>query len=218
MTCFGSLVVWKGISWTSARTVVGKGKIISVVGPPVGKCGIRFRCLDLFLMAFCCSFLDLCLAWVRLFHPCTLSLGRALGIKRPGLTICAVVNELTNIGDHSVGKVVAFDVLPGLTPVAKDRVAIILIEVTNAFDGVVFLIFGDGWSNLDRCRKRAVRVDNRRRKRVIRRRNICHNMANSPAVVLCVRGSGRSKISWSDSHDVWRQRKDAEESASRLCG
>ena len=187
MTCFRPLGVREGISWTSARTIVEKGKIIPVVRPSIGECGIRIRHFDLLFMAFCCCFLDLSLAWIRLFHSCTLSLGRALRIKRPGFTIGAVVNDLTNIGDRTVGVVVAFDVLPGLTPLAKDRVAIVLVETTNALDGVVFLIFCDWESSLDRGRKRAIRVDNRRRKRVIRWRDIGHNMAESPVAVLWVR-------------------------------
>lgn len=174
MICFRSFGVWKLVSWTSAGTVVGEGKIISVVRPAIRKCGIRFWYLDLFLVAFGCCFLDLLLARIRLFHSCALSLGRSFRIKRPGLTIGAEVNDRTDIRDHSISVIIAFDVLPSLAPVAEHCVSIILVEATDTLDSVVFLIFDARHSglrrlsNLDRGRQRSVGVDHRRRKRVER--------------------------------------------------
>lgn len=195
MTCFGSLGVGELIPWTPARTIVGENKIDSIVRPPICEWGVRFWCLDLFLVAFCRCFLNLSLTRIRLFHSCTLSLGRALRIKGPRLTFGTEVRDLSNIGDRSIGVIiVTFDVLPSLTPVAEHGIPVILVEATNTLDCVVFLILGDlhrvlgGLRKLNRGRKRAVRVNNRRRKRLKSGRDICHNMADTPSVALWVRG------------------------------
>jgi hypothetical protein len=40
--------------------------------------------------------------------------------------------------------IVALDMLPRLTPFAEDRVPIVILKRTYAFDGVRFLFFGGG--------------------------------------------------------------------------
>lgn len=125
-------------------------------------------------MAFGGCFLDLLLARVRLFHSRALSLDRSFRIQRPGLTIGAEVDDRTDIRDHPIGVIIAFDVLPSLAPVAEHCVSIILVEATDTLDSVVFLVFDARHSalrhlsNLDRGRNRSVRVDYRRRERVER--------------------------------------------------
>ena len=123
-------------------------------------------------MAFCRRFLDLPLAWIRLLHSPTLSLGCALRIEWPGLTVGAEMSDLSNVEYHSIGVVVAFNVLPSLASLTQHGVPIIFIEATDTFDRVILFIFRD-WhcvlrhmSSLGKGRKRAVAVNLRRRERV----------------------------------------------------
>jgi hypothetical protein len=83
---------------------------------------------------------------VTLLPKAPLSLSGAPAVQITRFTICAVVNLR-----HLPTMVVALDVLPCLASLAEDRVPIVILKGTNAFDGVGLVLF---W--LDRVRDGAV--------------------------------------------------------------
>ena len=86
------------------------------------------------------------------FQPlCSLALGRTMDVNRPGLAIDAIVMVL--FPWHFCWVVVAFDVLPGFASFAKNGIAIVILEVANALDGIFLLFFdgcavGESWNRL----------------------------------------------------------------------
>ena len=104
--------------------------------------------------SICCLFRDLCFLLVTLagrfldfpiaifdlylFSLLPLSLGRTFGVDKPGFAIGAIVN----FGNLSCD-VIAFDVLPSLTAFAKDCVSIVIIEITDALDGILLIVLSE---------------------------------------------------------------------------
>jgi hypothetical protein len=74
-------------------------------------------------------------AAIALLSESLLSLCGTFRVQRSRLAIGAVVNLW-----HPPTRIIAFDVLPSLTSLTEDRIAIIVLEGTDALDGVRLII------------------------------------------------------------------------------
>jgi hypothetical protein len=97
------------------------------------------RIFDLLLVtfrrwSFCFPVTALIAIAVIEFSEPSLSFGRTLDIKRPWLAICAVVNVW-----YFLTMVVTFDVLPRVAFLTQHSIAVVVFEVADTLDRVVFL-------------------------------------------------------------------------------
>lgn len=68
------------------------------------------------------------------FSKPSLPFGRTFSVERPWLAICAVVNVW-----DLLTMVIAFDMLPCFTSLTENCIPIVILEVADALDGVIFL-------------------------------------------------------------------------------
>jgi hypothetical protein len=90
------------------------------------------------------------------------------------------VRAVVNLG-HLLAVVIALDMLPGLTSLTEDGVAIIILKGADAFDGVGLVIFwldrvGDGAVGHGGVQRGGDRIRVRGRMRGCEVGGICHNL------------------------------------------
>ena len=112
--------------------------------PSIGKVMVTLDRLDLLLVTLRGLLLYLFITWISTLSLRPLTVGRALAIERPGL---AVDTGMRFVFTRRVfSRVVALDMLPGLTCFAQYGVTIVVLVIADALYCVVFILLYS-WSD-----------------------------------------------------------------------
>lgn len=117
------------------------GLIILVVqGGSIGNNRAGFWRSDLLFVALGRRLLGLALAQVGLLSAHRLTVNSTSNIELPGLTICTPMLDIANVENLAIFEIVALGMLPGIAAVAEHGVPVVVMEATDAFDGIVFFL------------------------------------------------------------------------------